>query len=135
MLLLVFVFSVHLLIIVGIASWLSPQDPEVALPWLVFLLGDLLCHHRCPQMLEAFHHLCFLLSFSHFFLGMTEFLILSATSFDHSVTICKLLGEKCCHDKESLLPASTGSTHSRLYGHLCPGGSAAAVPFLHQEGC
>lgn len=60
--------------------------------------GVIPCHQH--------YHLHFLISFSHFFLGMTEFLILSAVSFWHYGTVCKLLGEKHCHDKGSQLPAS-----------------------------
>ncbi|XP_015266111.1 PREDICTED: olfactory receptor 6X1-like [Gekko japonicus] len=52
-----------------------------------------------PKMLETFLtartticlHCCFVQSFFHFFLGITEFLILTAMSFDRYIAICKPL--------------------------------------------
>ncbi|XP_053117192.1 olfactory receptor 6X1-like [Hemicordylus capensis] len=52
-----------------------------------------------PKMLETFMttrtticlHCCLMQSFFHFFLGITEFLILSAMSFDRYIAICKPL--------------------------------------------
>ncbi|XP_062993212.1 olfactory receptor 6X1-like [Elgaria multicarinata webbii] len=52
-----------------------------------------------PKMLETFLtartticlHCCLVQSFFHFFLGITEFLILSAMSFDRYIAICKPL--------------------------------------------
>lgn len=99
----------------GFPSWRSAVSPSDA--------GVIPCHQH--------YHLHFLISFSHFFLGMTKFLILSAMSFWHYGTVCKLLGEKHCHDKGSQLPASAFGVGSGLCGHLLPGVTAAEMSFLH----
>lgn len=103
----------------GFPSWRSAVSPPDA--------GIILCHQH--------YLLRFLISFSHFFLGMTGFLILSAMSFWHYGTVCKVLGEKHCHNKGSQLPSSAVDMGSGLRRHLLPGVAAAEMSFLHYKHC
>lgn len=107
---------------------------------MYFFLGRLSFLEICcattivPKTLESFLvtsttvcvSCCLAQSFFHFFLGMTEFLILSAMSFNPYFAVCNWHCKKCYHDEESLFPSSAGSVGSGLCcRHLPPGGSAA----------